>query len=392
MIRRALLIFTMFGASFAHADVKSPGPSGGNGAIISSPQGTVLGCPAGGGACAPSGLTALPNGMTATTQAVTDTSTDVATNAFVAALFASPPTIGSTTPGSGSFSSVSSSSSYYLNAVTSANSTGIYAPAGGTVGIEAGGVGVASFSSTAIAFSEPVTSPNQPRIIFQSGMPFILPSSGSMGNNCAITLTTALGQTYAAGFIYLPAGAIQTSSAAGWYYVAMSSTTAGTCYNNTYSSGQPEIPGSPTAFSSTGPGAFTQTTGVALTAISTSIPAGAMGVNGAFQYYFTLRAYNSATSKTISPIFGGNALGSTSAITTAQWYAGNNITVTNRGSASSQVSMINGGGSQGTGYGFNTYSVNTANAVTVSYTLELNTAATDWIVLESSSGVLYPAQ
>ena len=46
-----------------------------------------------------------------------------------------------------------------------------------------------------------------------STIPLILPSSGSMGNNGALTLTTALDSSYANAFFYMPASAIASGSA-----------------------------------------------------------------------------------------------------------------------------------------------------------------------------------
>src|ERR1043165_8686523 len=92
-----------------------------------------------------------------------------------------------------------------------------------------------------------------------SGIPFIKASSGTMGNNCAISAMTALPRTFSGGaYLWLPAGAIAAGvpAAASWYWFVASSTTAGTCYNSTYTSGTPTA-GTLTAFSTTGPGAFT---------------------------------------------------------------------------------------------------------------------------------------
>src|SRR5690349_20306203 len=66
-----------------------------------------------------------------------------------------------------------------------------------------------------------------PYVLAQCGIPFIKASSGTMGNNGALSGLTALPTTYAKAFIWLPAGAIAAGvpAAATWYYVQMSSTT-----------------------------------------------------------------------------------------------------------------------------------------------------------------------
>ena len=113
--------------------------------------------------------------------------------------------------------------------------------------------------------------------ILQANVPVFVPSSGIMANNGAITLTTALDTTYANCYLYLPANAIEAGSAAGLYFAQMSSTTVGTVYNNTYTSGKHAIPSSPTAFVTTGPGAYTQTTGSDITLLLTTLSGGAIG-------------------------------------------------------------------------------------------------------------------
>lgn len=121
--------------------------------------------------------------------------------------------------------------------------------------------------------------------LLQTNVPVFLPSSGSIADNGALTLTTALDTTYANAYMYFPANAIAAGVAAGLYFVQMSSTTAGTIYNNTYTSGKQSIPSSPTAFVTTGPGAYTQTTASDITLLETTLPGGAMGANGSLVLY-----------------------------------------------------------------------------------------------------------
>lgn len=98
-------------------------------------------------------------------------------------------------------------------------------------------------------------------VLFQCTLPLIVIHSGNMGNNGAFTTTNSLPQnTYRDSYCYFPSGAISAGSAAGWYYVLWGSDTAGTVYNNTWAgsfASPPAAPASPTAFVTTGPGAFT---------------------------------------------------------------------------------------------------------------------------------------
>lgn len=161
-----------------------------------------------------------------------------------------------------------------------------------------------------------------PRVFIQSPIPFILAggtAGGSsnqftMGNNGALSTLPTLPTTYSGGaWIYMPANGIFAGSTAGWYWFVASSTTAGTVYNNTYTSGDPKpaVPASPTAFATTGPGVVTQTTS-AVDAWSVTIPGGAIGPSGRLVIDSNVQALNNANAKSFSTLFGSAALASPS--------------------------------------------------------------------------------
>lgn len=160
-------------------------------------------------------------------------------------------------------------------------------------------------------------SSNNSRMILSSMQcPIILPSSGSIGNNGALTLTTALPYIIPNCFMYFPANAISAGSAAGLYFVQMTSTTVGTIFNNTYSSGNVTIPASPTAFSTTGPGAYTQTTATDLGGLSLTIPGGLIHSTASLDVE-TFYAYpNGAGAKNPKSTFGGTQIRNISVTTT----------------------------------------------------------------------------
>jgi hypothetical protein len=166
-----------------------------------------------------------------------------------------------------------------------------------------------SASGGTVLTSPQLTGVPQPTrsIVATWGLPVILPSSGSIGNNGALTLTTALITTFANCWMYFPANAISAGSAAGVYFVQMSSTTAGTIYNNTLTSGSPTIPASPTAFSTTGPGAYTQTTS-AVALVTLPILGGAMGANGALYVRDLWIGPNPSGSRQTQVTFGGSVM------------------------------------------------------------------------------------
>jgi hypothetical protein len=136
------------------------------------------------------------------------------------------------------------------------------------------------------------------------GVPVIIAGTGSMGNNGAMTLGTALGRTYSNGaWFYLPTNAIQAGSTAGFYWGVASSSTAVTIYNSTYSgSGAPTV-GTTTAFVSTGPGAFTGTT--TEQGILIAIPA--LTASGKIHAEMLLANNNSAGTKSYRFRFNGAA-------------------------------------------------------------------------------------
>lgn len=218
-------------------------------------------------------------------------------------------------------------------------------------------------------------------ILGQSRLPMIVPSSGSMANNGALTMTTAVDQAYPAAYFYMPAGAIVAAGAAGFYYGTCASTTVCTLFNNVYVSGSPTIPASPTAFATTGPGAYTQTTGSTVVANTVSIAGGTLGVNDEVYTHGLMSYPNSAGAKTIALNYGAFLYGTNAPTTTVAlaFQAG----FANAGSATRQNQTgltvmilstaaavpVNG-------------SVNTAASQNLNVTLKLATA-TDYVILQS---------
>jgi hypothetical protein len=155
-----------------------------------------------------------------------------------------------------------------------------------------------------------------PQILAQSAIPFILAggtAGGSsnqftMGNNGALSTLAVLPTTYSGGaFIYMPANGIFAGSTAGWYWFVASSTTAGTVYNNQYTSGDPRlaVPATPAPFASTGPGLVTQTTAADLTAHQITIPGGSLGPSGRVRTLNNVLYTSVGTQNVWSAFFGG---------------------------------------------------------------------------------------
>lgn len=188
--------------------------------------------------------------------------------------------------------------------------------------------------------------------LFQTAIPFIISPTGSMGNNGAVTLGTALPVIYANAWVYYPAGAISSGSTAGFYLTQFSSTTVGVVYNNQPASGTvPVLPISPLStpqsatvvyntvpFVTTGPGAYTGATTIQTMATLT-LPNGVMGPNGSVRINALWECNNSAGAKTTTVTFGGTSVQSV-ALTTSTDFT-NQIVVRNRGLQNVQVIRLN---------------------------------------------------
>jgi len=224
---------------------------------------------------------------------------------------------------------------------------------------------------------------NAPRILGQSTLPFILPSSGTMGNNGALSLTTALPYTPFNAYVYLPLGAISSGSAAGWYFAQFSSATAGTVYNNVYTSGTPAIPTTPTAFVTTGPGAYTQTTGTYLPSYQVTIQANLLGLNGSIEVTGNLSLTTTSNNKGYRLYYGGQEINggyTTTSPVSLPLHGG----FSNRGQTNIQVNLLSGNmtGIGGNPFGPFITSVDSTVNQTLAFDLDI-AAATDFMILEA---------
>ena len=219
--------------------------------------------------------------------------------------------------------------------------------------------------------------------IIQWAVPVINAPTGTMANNGAITLGTALATTYANCYLLLPAGAIATGvpAAAAILFCQMSSATVGTGFNNVYTTGVPTIPGAPVAFVTTGPGAYTGVTGAA-NGPTIVIPGNSLGPNGSMYYETTWQYNNSAGTKALTVTFGGSTIfnqnGTTSLCTSVK------KNLQNRGVTNAQVSSDTGG-QPGTGVGQAAIATLTTIDTTVNQNLIVvfnQNTATDFTVLD----------
>lgn len=179
-----------------------------------------------------------------------------------------------------------------------------------------------------------------PYVLSKSSITFVVPATGTMGNNGALTVGTALPSAYAHAFFFMPAGSVAAGvpAAATWLYTECTTTTACINYNNAYTSGTPSIP-SKVAFSTTGPGAYTGDTTDRVGPLIT-VPAGAMTANAVLRMSTGWSATNNADLKTATIKVGATAIipGMTLASTLA---VEAQHTLRNQGVVNSQVGVPN---------------------------------------------------
>lgn len=207
-------------------------------------------------------------------------------------------------------------------------------------------------------------------------VPVGIACDGTVGANGALTLGTATPvnfSTYQGIWLYLPAGAAYVGSAAGFYWCVMSSTTAGTIYNNTYTpgvdSGAP--PSSPTAIAASGPGAYTGVT-TEVTAFSVTVPGGLMCRTSHLQINGWSANNNSGGTKTVRMSFGGTTIVSP-ALTTNQ-STRISTKVVNAGSVAKQSMAATQADGTASGNGTVIGSANTASNQSANMTLQLGTS------------------
>ena len=156
------------------------------------------------------------------------------------------------------------------------------------------------------------------QLVIGSNVPVGIAPSGTIAANGALTLGTALGKAYLGGiWLAFPAGAVFSGSAAGVYWCVMTTTTAGTVFNNTLAAGSvPVVPTSPVAVVDAGPGVYTGITTTMTNIAAFSVPGGSLGPNGQLRIA-TEFSYNTAVgTKNYQIVFGGVGLATSSRTTT----------------------------------------------------------------------------
>lgn len=216
------------------------------------------------------------------------------------------------------------------------------------------------------------------QILAQTGIAVGIAGTGSVGANGALTLGTALfsATPYTQGcYMFFPAGAAFAASPAGFYLVKMTTATAGTIFNNTFtaSGAMPTIPASPTGITDAGPGAYTGDT-TARTVWQFTLPANTLGKNGCLGIDQQQTYTNSANTKTFITSFGGSNILNATPTTTSQCYQIRKMF--NRGVTNAQIIPPAGQFGIGTATATNPVSigVDTTASVVIASTVQLSNA------------------
>lgn len=218
-------------------------------------------------------------------------------------------------------------------------------------------------------------------LLASQAIPIVIPSSGSIGNNGALSGITALVYAYPNCYMRFPANAISAGSPAGFYYVEMLSTTTGTIYNNVHDGlSLPIIPAAPTPFVTTGPGAYTQSV-LEFTVFSCTIPGGILGKNGYLDVFCDKTHTNSVNNKVLRALLGGVEVQNIVHTTTAG-QSTRNITQ-NRGRLDQQRISVSNGASEATVNTGNTLFKNIDTSVNCTYQIKLQlVSASDNVCVE----------
>lgn len=206
-----------------------------------------------------------------------------------------------------------------------------------------------------------------PQVLAQGAVPMGIANSGTIATNGTVTLGTALNTTYSGGiWLYFPSTAFASGSA-GFYWTVMSSTTVGVVYTSQTSN--TPVTGSNSAYTG-------DTT--ARTAVTVTVPGGAMGPNGSLRLSAGCQTNNSAGTKTVAALFGASQIIGTTGTTNVA-FSINGIT-TNRNNQALQRTSVYSQLTPTSQGAYTAIDTTTSQSITIRITIAV---ATDVIVLEN---------
>lgn len=217
-------------------------------------------------------------------------------------------------------------------------------------------------------------------------------SAGAFTLTAAI-LTNAFNFLAAGGYAYFPVNFGGQTIAAGWYFVKMTDDTHGTVYQDTYTSGQPVIPASPTAFVANLTGWLTQTISEVTALNGFTLSGNSLGKNGMLTSALRVVANSSAGSKSARFRVAGagifNVQPATSYLDSDTMYWMQNMGGTGKQLITRQG--VGGVGTNYTSYGNDVLSVDTSVDQAMSFTLQLATNTDSVIAVFRSVTAQYGA-
>lgn len=228
-----------------------------------------------------------------------------------------------------------------------------------------------------------------PYVIAQMGTTIGIGPSAVIGANGAMSgLFRQLGMVYSQGlYLYFPANAIGLGIPAGFYWTIMSSNQAGQIYNNTYTSGIPIPPSTPTPFSGTAGSSFSQDL-TEITILTVSIPAGSIGAWGHVKTLAVYSSFSGGATKTFRQRFGSQLLlsnaNSTAACTRVETNVVNSGTSFQKNAAGAAAV-----GPTGVSQPMTTTNVNTNIAQPMAYTGQVGSES-DFLLIEYVKIEVFP--
>ena len=195
-------------------------------------------------------------------------------------------------------------------------------------------------------------------------------------------------------WMYMPASFGGSSYPAGWYWAVFSSDTAGILYTDTYTSGTPKRPASPTAFPTNLTGWLTTTTAEITGPTGFVLAGGSMGKNGSLKAHLRL-AGNITGSKNYKMYSGASQICAIGSVTTNP-DSESIVSIKNQGSESLQLlsrQLANTGvGQAAASFLTNEYaSIDTSLDQTLSISLQISTTSVCAVLLHSDITCTYGA-
>ena len=213
-----------------------------------------------------------------------------------------------------------------------------------------------------------------------SGIPFIMPSSGTVSNTVGnITVSTGLDYVAGPSYTFFPLGALYAASPSGWYYTNWTAATLCVVYADMYTSGVPQIPAAPTPLT-TAAGAYTPPTGVDGFGPSYAVPGGFLGENGYVEWNRVVNNPNSANNKGYNMYFGGVLFQGYTQTTNPK--AAGQGTLKNRGRVNAQIGVSAAYGDSGNASSLPKLSINTDNTQVLAFAVSIANGA-DYAIIES---------